>query len=55
MHIVTVGRTEATSNELKIPEPTCGGNACATGYCADDKCVAVPRPAAAAACFGWML
>lgn len=39
LKIVTVGRTESTSNEMKIGEPSCGGNACATGYCADDKCI----------------
>ncbi len=39
MHIVTVGRTEATSNEIKVGEPSCGGEACASGYCADDRCI----------------
>ena len=38
LHIVTSGRTEATSNELRVPEaPTCGGSAC-EGYCANDVC-----------------
>jgi hypothetical protein len=40
MHIVTVGRTEATSNELKIPElPACGTTECPADYCLADKCV----------------
>ena len=39
LHIVTVGRTEATSNEVKVPEPTCGANECTTGYCANDQCL----------------
>lgn len=41
IHLVTSGRTEASSNELKVPEtPACSGTPCATGYCADDACVA---------------
>jgi len=40
LHIVTVGRTETMSNELKVPSsPTCGGKDCASGYCAAGKCV----------------
>jgi hypothetical protein len=38
LKIVTVGRTEATSNELRIPEPACGGDPCA-GYCVDSVCI----------------
>ena len=41
LHIVTAGRTEASSNEFKIPEPGCNGSACETGYCANDTCVVV--------------
>jgi hypothetical protein len=43
LKIVTVGRTEATSNELKIPEASCGRDACA-GYCVDEVC-ATPHEA----------
>lgn len=39
MHLVTV-RAGAESNEVKIPEAACGANACASGYCFNDKCVA---------------
>jgi hypothetical protein len=40
LHVVTSGRTEATSNEAKVPDaPACGGNACEDGYCVDTKCV----------------
>jgi hypothetical protein len=39
LHITTVGRIEATSNELKVGEPSCGGSACETGYCGDDMCL----------------
>lgn len=39
LHIVLSGRTEATSNEVRVPEQaTCNGVVC-DGYCADDKCV----------------
>jgi hypothetical protein len=55
LHIVTVGRTEATSNEVKVPaEPGCAGNACATGYCADDKCVQY-RGGGGRGVLGWIL
>lgn len=41
LHIVTAGRTEARSNEMRVPEePACSGSACEAGYCADDMCVA---------------
>ena len=40
LHVVTSGRTEATSNDVKIPDaPTCAGNPCDVGYCANDVCV----------------
>lgn len=39
MHIVSV-RTHAESNEVKIPDPACGANACTSGYCFADKCIA---------------
>ena len=39
LHIVTAGRTETTSNELKVPSPACSGTECTTGYCANDTCI----------------
>ena len=40
LHIVTSGRTEATSNEVRVPEAaTCNGTPCEGGYCADGTCV----------------
>jgi hypothetical protein len=53
LRIVTVGRTEATSNELKIPEPTCGRDPCA-GYCVDVTC-AIPREVTQRGVFGWLI
>ena len=39
LHLVSSGRTEATSNEMRVPEtPNCSGSACDNGYCANDKC-----------------
>lgn len=39
LHLVTSGRTEASSNEMRVPElPNCSGSACENGYCANDKC-----------------
>jgi hypothetical protein len=52
LKIVTVGRTEATSNELKIPEARCGRDACA-GYCVDDVC-ATPLEASGRGVLGWL-
>ncbi|MEO8551343.1 MAG: FHA domain-containing protein [Kofleriaceae bacterium] len=41
LRIVLSGRTEASSNELRVPEAaSCSGNPCETGYCADDRCIA---------------
>lgn len=54
LHIVTVGRTEATSNETKIPSPTCGGVECTTGYCGGDKCVQY-RGEQGRGILGWIL
>jgi hypothetical protein len=54
LHIETVGRTEATSNEVKVPSPTCGGNECRTGYCANDKCMQY-RGGGGRGFFGWLL
>jgi hypothetical protein len=53
LKIVTVGRTEATSNEMKIPEASCGRDACA-GYCVDGTC-AVPHEASSRGVLGWLL
>jgi hypothetical protein len=53
LKIVMVGRTEATSNELKIPEAKCGRDAC-PGYCVDVTC-AIPREAAQRGVFGWLV
>jgi hypothetical protein len=53
LKIVTVGRTEATSNELKIPEATCGRDPCA-GYCVDEVC-AIPRTNSGRGVLGWLL
>lgn len=53
LKIVIVGRTEATSNELKIPEARCGRDACA-GYCVAGVC-AVPRESSARGVVGWLV
>ena len=58
IHIVTAGRTEAVSNELKVPDaPTCAGAPCETGYCADDTCVAFGgvKPSSGKAILRWVL
>ncbi len=58
IHIVTSGRTEAVSNELKVPDaPTCSGNPCDSGYCADDRCVAFggAKPSSGKAVLRWVL
>ena len=39
LHIQTVGRIQTTSNDVKIPQASCGGSACDTGYCDDDLCL----------------
>ncbi len=56
LKIVAVGRTEVTSNEVRIPsEATCGGQACEAGmYCASDRCIAVAA-ATGRGIFGWLL
>jgi hypothetical protein len=53
LKIITVGRTEATSNELKIPEASCGRDACA-GYCVNEVC-AIPRTNTGRGVLGWLL
>jgi hypothetical protein len=54
LHIVTVGRTEAKSNELKVPAPMCGTTECTTGYCANDTCVQY-SDAGGRGVLGWIL
>ena len=53
LKIVTVGRVEATSNEMKVPEATCNGEVC-TGYCAGSVC-ATPKPERGRGILGWIL
>jgi hypothetical protein len=55
LHIVTAGRTEVTSNEVKIPDtPGCNGAACDSGYCAADGCIAMTS-GHGRGFFGWLL
>ena len=55
MHIGLVGRTEATSNEMKIPEtPSCGVNECKADYCNADQCVRYQGDNGRGI-FGWLL
>ncbi len=51
--VVTVGRTEAISNELKVPDSLCNREPCA-GYCASDRCV-VPKAPESRGILGWVL
>jgi hypothetical protein len=53
LHVLT-GRTEAKSNEVKIPAPTCGGAECTSGYCANDKCMQY-SDSSGRGFFGWLL
>lgn len=53
LKIVTAGRTEIESNEVKIPQLACAGAPC-DGYCADDHCVQ-PRGARGRGVLGWVL
>jgi hypothetical protein len=53
LRIVTVGRTEATSNEVKIPAARCGRDAC-PGYCVDVTC-AIPRESSGRGVVGWLV
>jgi FHA domain len=57
LHIVTAGRTEATSNEMRVPEAMCSGSACESGYCANDTCVAFAgtRSGRGGAILHWLL
>lgn len=53
LRVVTVGRVEATSNEMKVPEATCNNEVC-TGYCAGAVC-ATPKAAGGRGILGWLL
>jgi hypothetical protein len=53
LKIITKGRVEVTSNELKVPPPECNGEPCENGYCAD-RCVVV-RTESGRGVFGWIL
>jgi hypothetical protein len=53
LKVVMVGRTEATSNELRIPEASCGGDPCA-GYCVNTTC-AIPRAGSGRSAIGWLV
>ncbi|HEY5921333.1 MAG TPA: FHA domain-containing protein [Kofleriaceae bacterium] len=53
LHVAT-DRTQATSNEVKVPSPSCGGNECRTGYCASDKCIQY-RDDGGRGFLGWLL
>lgn len=55
LHVVATGRTEATSNEVKVPEQaSCAGEPCDPGYCADDKCLS-PAPPSGRGVLGWLV
>ena len=51
--VVAVGRIEATSNELKVPDSLCSREVCA-GYCTSDRCV-VPKAPESRGILGWVL
>ncbi|MBA3455903.1 MAG: FHA domain-containing protein [Deltaproteobacteria bacterium] len=51
--VVTIGRTEGTSNEVKVPSALCNREACA-GYCVSDRCV-VPQAPEDRGVLGWVL
>ena len=53
LRVDLVGRIEAKSNEVKIPEPGCGREACA-GYCVDGACYS-ERQNTRRGFFGWVL
>lgn len=52
LKVALVGRTEAVSNEVKIPDARCGADAC-VGYCADSVCV-IPRTGGGRGVLGWI-
>lgn len=54
LKVQTIGRTQAISNEVKIPDSLCNGEVCNPGYCATDRCV-VPQAATGRGVLGWVL
>jgi hypothetical protein len=54
LKVVTVGRTATTSNEVKVPDLSCAGEACEVGYCAAGACV-VPAPPKGRGFLGWIV
>lgn len=53
--ITTSGRATLSSNEVKIPEPSCAGETCEPGaYCAANRCV-VPRTGGGRGVLGWIV
>ena len=54
LKISAVGRTEATSNELRIPAALCGGQACPSGYCASSTCIVVTQTSGRGV-VGWLV
>jgi hypothetical protein len=56
LHVVTTGRFETTTNDVKIPaEPTCGGQTCEAGaYCVADACT-IAQPPHVRGILGWIL
>ena len=53
LRVVTSGRVEATSNELRVPAATCNGETCA-GYCAGSICAVASAPRGRGL-IGWIL
>ncbi|MGE0872038.1 MAG: hypothetical protein AB7P03_26000 [Kofleriaceae bacterium] len=41
LKIVTTGRTEVSSGDVKVPAAACFGEPCEAGYCAAQRCVAI--------------
>lgn len=54
LKVVTVGRTEATSNEVKIGGAACGQAECTADYCAENKCLRY-REDGGRGVLGWFL
>jgi FHA domain-containing protein len=54
LKVITTGRTQTTSNELKVPEALCDGEPCPNGYCASAGCI-VPRGGGGRGVVGWLL
>jgi len=54
LKVVTVGRTETASNEVKIGGAACGTTECTADYCADNKCLRY-RDDQGRGVLGWLL